>query len=216
MPAVATAIVGDNRNTVIVQGRVYEAGHGQRLNDVTLEWQFLSPDWQSYNGQLQVPTDGRYRLQLPIRSEDEVIITAHAPGYLPSTARLLGRQLNPDGSRLNFALVTADGPVPTLPGALGIIQLSGIVYNLAHGLRDPIADARVTIVDRSLVKPEAQITAATSITGSFVMPVALHTTDQIDVTISANGYQTVTLTSRAIDLAAKPQLAIGLRPALNP
>src|SRR5512143_2320660 len=48
IPAIATATVGDNRNAVIVQGRVYDAGQGQRLNDATLEWQFLSLDWQGY------------------------------------------------------------------------------------------------------------------------------------------------------------------------
>ncbi len=216
MAVVATVAAGDDVNAVIVQGRVYDAGQGQRMNDATLEWQFLSPDWQRYDGQLRVPTDGLFRLQLPIRSEDEVIITARAPGYLPSTARLLGRQLNRYGSHLNFGLVKADGPVPTLPGALGTIQLSGIVYNSARGLRDPIANACVTIFDRSLVSPETQVTTTTSITGSFVMPVALHRTDLLDVTISASGYQTATLTRSATDLAAMPQLAIGLKAAPIP
>ncbi len=206
----------ENLTTVIVQGRVYDAGHGQRLNNATIEWQFMSLDWQQYNGQLPVPADGLYRLQLPIRRDDEVIFTARAPGYLPSMARLLGRQLNPYGSRLNFGLVQANGPVPTLPGTLGTIQLSGIVYNSAHGLTSPIANARVTIVDRSLVQPETQIETTTSITGTFVIPVTLHTTDQLDVTITAGGYQTATLTQSAPALAGKPQLMIGLKPALNP
>ncbi len=205
-----------NSTALIVQGRVFDAGTGKRLNNATIEWQFLALDWQQHDGRLQVPDDGLYRLELPARSNDEVIITAQAPGYLPSMARLLGRQLNPYGSRLNFGLVKADGPVPTLPGALGTIQLSGIVYNSAHGLRDPIADARVIVINRSIVRPETQFETATSITGTFVISMALHTTDQIDVTITASGYLTATLTRSAKDLADKPQLSIGLKPAPKP
>jgi hypothetical protein len=198
---------------LIVQGRVFDAGSGQRLQQATIEWQFLAPDWQQFNGRLQVPADGLYRLQLPVRSDDEVIIKANAPGYLPSTARLLGRQFNPYGSRLDFGLVTTEGPAPTLPGALGTIQLSGIVYNSARGLKDPIADARVTIVNRSVVRPRTQFETTSSITGTFVIPVTLHTTDQIDVTIIASGYLTSTLTRSAKELAKAPQLLIGLMPA---
>jgi len=195
---------------------VYDAEAGQRLNNATLEWQFLSQDWQRYNGQLQIPDDGLYRLLLPIREADEVIITARVSGYLPGTARLQGKQLSRYGSRLNFGLIKADGPVPTVPGTLGTIQVSGIVYDAARGFKDPIANARITIVDRSLVQPETQIEATTSLTGTFDIPVALHSTDQLDVTITASGYQTVTLTKRATELARTPQLLIGLRPAPNP
>ncbi len=205
-----------NPAAVIVQGRVFDAGSGQRLNDATIKWQFAAPDRQQYNGRLQVPADGLYRLELPVRSDDEVIITADAPGYLSSMARLIGAQLNRYGSRLNFGLVKADGPVPTLPGALGTIQLSGIVYNSARGLKDPIANARVTIRNRSMVQPETQVVAITSITGTFAIPLALHTTDQIDLTISAGNYLTATLTKSANDLAKKPQLAIGLKPVPRP
>ena len=213
IPAVTTATSKASSNDVVVVGRVYDAGNGQLLSNATLEWQFLSPEQRLYNGELQVPADGFYRLQLPIHSEDEIIITTRAPGYLPSLARLLGKQLNPYGSRLNFGLVKPDGPVPTLPGALGTIQLSGIVYNSARGLDDPIANADVTIVDRSLVQPETQIGATTGVTGTFVIPLALHATDQLDVTIAASGYQTATLTKSATELAGKPQLLIGLKPA---
>jgi hypothetical protein len=215
-PAVITATARPKTTALIVLGRVFDAGSGQRLQEATIEWQFLAPDWQQFNGQLQVPADGLYRLQLPVRSEDEVIITAYAPGHLPSTARLLGKQLNLYGSRLNFGLVTAGGPVPTVPGALGIIELNGIVYDSARGLQDRIANARVTIVDRSLVRPKMQIDATTSITGAFVIPVSLHVSDQIDVTIAASGYQTLTLTKSAAELARKPHIAIGLKPAPRP
>jgi hypothetical protein len=211
-PITVASAVTPSSDDLIVQGRVYDAGSGQRLSDATIEWQFLAADWQRHNGQLQVPVDGLYRLQLPARPDDEVIITARAPGYLSSMARLLGKQLNPYGSRLNFGLVKADGPVPTLPGALGTIQLSGIVYNSARGLKDPIADAMVVIVNRSVVQPATRIEAATSVTGTFIMPLTLHTTDQIDVTITASGYQTTTLTRSATELARKPQLSIGLKP----
>jgi hypothetical protein len=209
----AIATLERTSGAVILQGRIYDAARGQRLNNATLAWQFLALDWQQHNGQLQIPGDGFYRVELPVRGEDEVIITARAPGYLPSMARLHGNQLSRYGSRLNFGLVKADGPAPTLPGALGTIQLRGIVYNLARGLNDPIANARILIVNRSVVQPEAQLEATTSLTGTFVVPVALHTTDQIDVTITANGYQTATLTTSAKDLAQKPQLSIGLKPA---
>ena len=201
---------------LILLGRVYDVSNGQRLSNATIDWQFLALGEQQHNGQLQVPDDGFYRLQLPVRNSDEVIITARAPGYLPSMARLLGRQLNPYGSRLNFGLVKTNGPVPTLPGTLGTIQLSGIVYNLARGLMAPIGDARVIIINRSLVEPETQLETTTNLTGTFVIPLMLHTTDQIEVTITAGGYLTTTLNKSAKDLADKPQLSIGLRPAPNP
>ncbi len=213
IPAVTVATSEVNSTGMIVLGRVYDAVRGQRLNNATIQWQFLSPDQQPYDGQLQVPDDGFYRLLLPIHAEDEIIITARAPGYLPSMARLQGKQLNPYGSRLDFGLVKPDGPLPTLPGALGIIQLTGIVYNSAHGLNDPIANAQVTIVDQSLVEPETQILATTGTTGTFAIPVALHATDQLAVTIAASGYETVTLAKSASDLARKPQLLIGMMPA---
>jgi hypothetical protein len=209
----ATATIERISGSVILQGRIYDAARGQRLNNATLEWQFLALDWQQHNGQLQVPGDGLYRVELPVRGADEVIITARAPGYLPSMARLHGSQLSRYGSRLNFGLVKADGPAPTLPGALGTIQLRGIVYNSARGLNDPIANARILIVNRSVVQPEVQLEATTSLTGTFLIPVVLHTTDQIDVTITASGYQTATLTTSAKDLAKKPQLSIGLKAA---
>ncbi len=216
IPTIAAATLPGNSHAVIIQGRVYNVEEGQHLTNAAIEWQFLALDWQRYNGRLQVSDDGLYRLMLPIRDEDEVIITASAPGYLSSTARLMGKQLNRYGSHLNFGLVKANGPVPTLPGALGTVQLSGIVYNSARGPTVPIANARVLIVIQSLVEPETPIEATTGITGTFVIPLALHSTDQLDVTIAASGYQTVTLTEGATDLASKPQLSIGLMPAFNP
>ncbi len=210
IPTIATDTLPGNSHAVILQGRVYDVEQGRQLTDAAIEWQFLALGWQRYNGRLQVSGDGLYRLLLPIRDEDEVIITASAPGYLPSIARLMGKQLNRYGSHLNFGLVKANGPVPTLPGALGTIQLSGTVYNSARGLTVPIANARVLIVIQSLVEPETPLEATTNITGTFAIPLALHSTDQLAVTIAASGYQTVTLTKSAMELAQKPQLSIGL------
>ena len=208
-----TALPGSR--SVTVQGRVYDAGDDQRSLNATLEWQFLALDQQPYNGQLSVPADGLYRLSLPIRPADEVIITARAPGYASSMARLLGSQLNPYGSRLDFGLIADQGQAPTVPGALGTIQLRGIVYNVTRGTNDPIAQAQVSIVNRSMVQSVTHLMATTSPTGTFVVALPLHTTDQLEITVAAGGYLTGTLTSNAKDLARNPQLAIGLRPAKN-
>jgi len=202
-------------NSAIVQGRVYDAGagFGHRLSQVTLEWQFIASDWQQHNGRLQVPDDGLYRLALPIRASDEVIITAHAPGYSPSTAHIYGNQLGAYGSRLNFGLVSAGGAAPTLPGDLGTIQLRGIVYNAARGVKSPIALATVNIVQTSIVQPSSQIAVTTNTSGTFTVTLGLHTTDRLEFTIMAAGYLTGTLSKNANDLAKNPRLSIGLRPA---
>jgi len=202
-------------SSVILQGRVYDAGAGfeHRLSQVTIEWQFMSADWQQYNGRLTVPDDGLYRLSLPIRASDEVIITARAPGYLPSTAHIYSNQLSAYGSRLNFGLVSASGAAPTLPGDLGAIQLRGIVYNAARGVKSPIAQAAVIIINNSIVQPASQIAVTTSVSGTFDITLGLHTTDRLDFTVAAAGYLTGTLSKNAKDLSKNPQLSIGLRPA---
>ena len=201
-------------SSMILNGRVYDAGRGlqQRLSDATIEWQFTAPDWQVYNGQLRVPADGLYRLQLPVRAEDTLIITARAPGFLPSTARLRGDQLNVYGSRLNFGLVSTNGPVPTLPGDLGAIQLRGIVFNSARGAQAPIPNANVTIVDNSVVQPKISMDVAADASGTFSTTLDLHTTDEIEFIVAATDYVTGTLTRRAKDLLNSPQITIGLRP----
>jgi len=211
----ATATATAAPNQAILQGRVYDAGAGfeHRISHVTLEWQFFAPDWQQYNGRLQVPDDGLYRLRLPIRASDEVIITAHAPGYLPSTAHIYGNQLSAYGSRLNFGLISDSGAAPTLPGDLGIIQLHGIVYNAARGVKSPIAQAAVIIVNNSIVQPFTQINVTTNLSGTFDLTLELHTTDRLDFTVAAAGYLTGTLSKNAKDLAKDPQLSISLRPA---
>jgi len=202
-------------NSAILQGRVYDAGAGfeHRLRQVTLEWQFVASDWQQHNGRLQVPDDGLYRLALPIRASDEVIITARVPGYSPSTAHIHGNQLSAYGSRLNFGLVSDSGAAPTLPGDLGTIQLRGIVYNAARGVKSPLEQAAITIVNNSVVQPSSQIDVTTNLSGTFDLTLGLHTTDRLDFTITAAGYLTGTLSKNAKDLAKNPQLSIGLRPA---
>jgi len=202
-------------NQVILQGRVYDSGQGleHRVNQATLEWQFYATDWQQYNGRLPVPGDGLYRLPLPIRASDEIVITARAPGYFPSTAHIDGNQLNAYGSRLNFGLVSDHGAAPTLPGDLGPIQLHGIVYNSARGVKNPIEQAAVTIVNNSVVQPSTQIDITTNLSGTFDLALELHTTDRVDFTITAAGCLTSTLSKNAKDLANNPLLLIGLRPA---
>ncbi len=209
--------------TMVLQGDIYDAGLGldHRLSQATLEWQFVAADWQTYNGQITVPTNGRYRLPLPVRPAartgvgDEVIITAHAPGYWPSTAHIYTNQLNAYGSHLNFGLVSNSGPGPTLPGDLGTIQLHGIVYNVARGTRSPIANATVWIVNNSVVQPDTQLEATTDLSGTFTIPLGLHTTDRLDFTIAAAGYLTSTFSQQAQDLTSGKPLTIGLRPAPN-
>jgi len=202
-------------NQVILQGCMYDSGQGleHRISHATLEWQFFAPDWQQYNGRLPIPDDGLYRLLLPIRASDEVVITARAPGYFPSTAHVYGNQLSAYGSRLNFGLVSDQGVAPTLPGDLGTIQLRGMVYNSARGVKSPIARAAVTIVNISVVQPSTQIDITTNLSGTFDLALELHTTDQVDFTITAAGYVTSTLSKNAKDLANNPLLSIGLRPA---
>ncbi len=200
---------------VILQGRIYDAGQGQsqRLDDATLDWQFFAADRQSYNGSMAVSADGLYRLVLPIRASDEVVITAHAPGYLPSTAHIHGNQLSSYGSRLNFGLISDEGGAPTLPGDLGSLQLRGIVYNGARGVKSPIDQATIDIINYSIVQPVTQIEVTTNLSGTFDLTLKLHTTDRIDFTITAAGYQTSTLSKNAKDLVRNPQFLIGLRPA---
>ncbi len=108
------------------------------------------------------PTMDSIAWRCPFAPSDEVIITARAPGYLPSTAHIHGNQLSAYGSRLNFGLVSASGAAPTLPGDLGTIQLRGIVYNAARGVKSPIAQAAVIIVHNSIVQPTSQIDVTTS------------------------------------------------------
>ena len=213
-PAPASTPPSPEISSVILNGRVYDAGLGpyRRLSDATIEWQFTAPDWQAYNGQLHVPADGLYRLQLPVRADDNLIITARAPGFLPSTAHLRGEQLSVYGSRLNFGLVGANGPAPTLPADLGAVSLHGSVYNSARGVQAPIVNATVTIVNTSVVQPTTIVNLKTDDSGTFSVTLELHTADEVELTISAGNFVTGTLTRDAQDLLKSPPMAIGLQP----
>ncbi len=211
LPA-ATAVSGAAQ--IIVHGKIYDATRGfdQRLTNAVIEWQFTALDWQAHNGRLPVP-DGIYQLPLVVRPDDELIITAHAPGYLPSTTQVQAAQLGEFGTRLNFGLIRTDGPVPTVPGSLGAVKLSGIVYNSERGLAAPIGQADITIVKNSVVEPSVQIDVLTDTTGTFSATLDLHATDLVGFTITASGYVTATLARNAKDLANNPRLLIGLRAA---
>ncbi len=210
-PATPTATL--DATQIMLHGKVYDAAHGldQRLTDATLEWQFTALDWQSHNGRISAP-DGIYQLSLMVRPEDELIITASAPGYLPSTAQVQASQLGEFGARLNFGLIHADAPWPTVPGSLGAVTLSGIVYNLAHGLTAPIEHAAITIVKSSVVGPGIHLDLLSNASGTFSTTLELHETDQVQLTIAASNFVTVTLTKNARALAQDQRLSIGLRP----
>jgi hypothetical protein len=212
--AAATATLPPQATAIIIHGKLYDAARGidQRLTNAVIEWQFTALDWQAYNGRLVVP-DGIFQLPLIVRPDDELIITAQAPGYQPSTAQVQATQLGEFGTRLNFGLIRANGPVPTLPGGLGPIKVSGIVYNVTRGLAAPIEQATITILRTSIVRPPARIDLSSTATGTFSTTLELHTTDQVELIISASGYLTTTLTQSGKDLAKTPRLDIGLRPA---
>lgn len=200
---------------VIVQGRIFDATEGMNPlpSDVMLTWQYAAADRQYDNGRLTVPADGLYRLELNLRPTDELFITAQAPGYLPSTTRLQARQLPAFGARLDFALVSESAPAPTVPGALGTIQLNGIVYNVARGLKAPVDGASIIVINHSVVQPATPLEMTSNISGTFTGTLALHATDQLNFTITAQGYLTTTLKKTATELARNPRLSIGLRPA---
>lgn len=197
-----------------LHGNIYDAARGSErpLTDASLEWQFAALDWQDYNGQLSV-SDGNYRLSLIVRPDDELFITARAPGYRPNTTRLQAAQLGRSGARLNFGLLRADEPLPTVPGSLGAVKLSGIVYNLARGPAAPIEHASITLVNNSVVEPIKHHQTFSTATGAFSITLDLHGTDRLEITIAASDYLSTTFTRSGKDLAQNPRVNIGLRPA---
>ncbi len=199
---------------ITLRGKIYDAVRGseQPLTNASLEWQFTALDWQTHNGQLAV-SNGSYQLPLIMRPNDGLFITARAPGYMPDTARVQAAQLEQPGASLNFALIRADEPLPTVPGSLGAVKLSGIVYNSAHGLAAPIDNAAITLVNDSVVEQVRRVQAFSTSTGAFSVTLDLHSTDWIEVTIAANGYLSTTFARSGRDLAQNPRFIIGLRPA---
>lgn len=211
-PTAVTSTPRPGSTRIVLQGKVLDTTQ-HPLAQAIVDWQYAASDRQRENGRLPVSTDGLFRLELSLRPTDELFITAHASGYLPSTARLQGHQLKPAGARLDFHLVADNDPVPTVPGALGTIQLHGIVYNSARGLKVPVVEATLIVVNSSMVQSGMAHEVTTSISGTFTLPLALHSTDQLKITISAAGFVTGTLKKSAQELAQNPQLLIGLRPA---
>lgn len=197
---------------VVVQGRIFDAGEGaaHRLSDATVAWQFAAADRQQDNGRLTASSSGLYRLELWLRPSDELFITTQAPGYLASTTRVQSRQLRTFSTQLDFALVKEGAPAPTVPGALGTLHLSGIVYNVARGLKAPVAQATVRVNNNSIVQP-ATLEMTSNLSGTFALALDLHETDQVNFTITAPGYLTTTLKRSATELARNPNLLIGLR-----
>ena len=199
---------------VAVSGRIFDAARDTRpLDGLTLTWQYTAADRQQDNERLAVPADGLYQLELYLRPTDELFITAQAPGYVPSTTRLQSKQLPAFGARLDFGLVSEGAPAPTVPGALGAIQLSGIVYNAARGPKAPLDGAFIIVVNHSVVQPGTPLEVTANVSGTFTATLALHTTDQVHFTVTAQGYVTTTLKKTATELARSPRLLIGLRPA---
>jgi hypothetical protein len=199
----------------VVQGRVFDVAQGtaHRWDGALLAWQFAAADRQQDNGRMVVPANGLYRLELYLRPTDELFITVQAPGYLPSTTRLQSNQLRAWGTQLDFALVGENGPAPTVPGALGTIQVNGIVYNVARGLKTPVDGASIVVVNHSIVLPGTPLEITSNVSGSFTATLALHTTDQVHFAVTARGYLTTTLKKTATELARNPRLLVGLRPA---
>jgi hypothetical protein len=122
-------------------------------------------------------------------------------------------QLGEFGTRLNFGLIRVDSPALMVPGSLGAVELSGIVYNVARGLQAPIEHAVITIKKNSVVEPATRIDLLSTASGTFSTTLELHATDQVELIIGASGYLTTTLTRSGKDLAKNPRLNIGLQPA---
>lgn len=199
----------------VLYGVVYDAAADAdaRLIDARLTWHFAARVLQSFDGEMPVDENGAYRLPLSMRPEDEIAITAFAPGYQPSSIRLRGSKIGQGGAQLNFGLYYAARSVPTMPGDLGIVEVRGIVYNAARGVQAGIDRARLTITHSTVVRPAAPIDVTTSPSGTFAIPIELHTSDQLDFTIGADGFITTTVSRRANDLIEQPQLQIALQPA---
>jgi hypothetical protein len=198
----------------LLQGVVYDAAVDAdvRLIDARLAWHFDARDLQPFDGERPVDENGAYQLPLNMRPEDEVAITASAPGYQPSTVRLRGDELGADSARLNFGLYQLARSAPTMPGDLGIVEVRGIVYNAQRGVKAVIAGATISIAHLSVIRPTHQLETTTGLTGTFMIPMVLHVSDQLNLTIAARGFITATLSRYASDLVKEPQLSIALKP----
>lgn len=197
----------------ILTGTIYDVTRGinSGLSQAQIEWHFAAPELREFDGRTTASSDGHYLLRFHLRPTDEVALTVSAPGYLPRQVRLHGAEISPYGSHLDFGLITANEPAPTLPGDLGMVDVNGIVYNASRGVKAPIPNATVVIVDNSVVRPDSEVQVTTTVSGTFTAPLVLHATDQIELTVTADGFTTTTITRLAKDLI-KQQVSIGLRP----
>ena len=199
----------------VLTGTIYDVARGINtgLSQAQIEWHFAAPELREFDGRTTASSDGHYLLRFHLRPTDEVALTVSAPGYLPRQVRLHGAEISQYGSHLDFGLITANEPAPTLPGDLGTVDVRGIVYNASRGVKAGIAAATVRIEDQSVVRPDTEVQVTTSVSGTFTAPLMLHTTDEIKITITANGFISTTLTRRANDLINRSPLLIALRPA---
>ncbi len=213
-PPTATSDPFANYPRYTLTGVIYDAGRGitTTLTGASVEWHFGVSRLQRFDGNVDASHVGRYQLPIRMLTSDEIAITARAPGYIASTIRLHGSEIGQYGPRLDFGLFKANQALPTMPGDLGVVELRGIVYNAARGVRAPIGAARVRIVDDSVVRPDSKIDVTTTVSGTFNLALQLHTTDRLELTIQADGFISTTLTRRAKDLINQPPLLIALKP----
>jgi hypothetical protein len=195
-----------------LSGTIYDASAGLAadLPQARLSWHFAAPDLQQFNGQTTADANGIYRFPIRVRLKDDVLLTASASGYLPTTVRLSVGEIVQYGARLDFGLVKANGRWPTVPGDLGTLSVTGIVYDAYRGQLSPIGSAVVTITLISIVHPQSVIVLITPADGSFNTTLLMHSTDQINVAASANSYTEATRIYAATTLTQSLPLLIAL------
>jgi hypothetical protein len=88
-----------------LHGVIYDAAVDTkvRLIDAQLTWRYAAKELQLFDGEIVVDENGAYQLQLHMRPEDEVVITAFEPGYQASTIRLRGDEVGDGAVQLNAA-----------------------------------------------------------------------------------------------------------------
>jgi hypothetical protein len=195
-------------------GLVYDSALGAAhvIGSAYIECHFIGADLQKFNRYTRAGIDGLYRLSIRVRPGDGLVVIASAPGYSSSSVRLHGAEIGQYGSQLDFGLVNARSHLPTLPGDLGSVTIKGSVYDAYKGRGLALAGAEVSIIDLSVVRPQAKIDLVTDVNGVFTATLLMHNTDQIQIVVVASGYLTNTLARRAKDLVGSAPLLIALRP----
>ncbi len=202
----------DEFTVYTLSGTIYDAIGGLKVDlpHANLSWHFVAPDLQQFNNQTTTDANGIYRLPIHVRPKDEILLTASAPGYLPTTVRLHAGEIVQYGARLDFGLVKANGVWPTVPGDLGTLTVNGLVYDAFTGQLSPIGGAAVTITLVSIVHPQSTIVLITPADGSFSTALLVHSTDQIKVAASANSYSEANRIYAASTLTQSLPLLIAL------